>query len=213
MASSGSWRPLPSASAWRSSPSPSRLACRLTDGFLFAIGVTVALVPEGLLPTVTLSLAVGAQRMAARNALVRRLESVETLGSTTFICTDKTGTLTRNQMAVVDVWTPTGTATIEGQGYEPTGDRSRRSGAPGDTRRGRADVRALLQRAHLQGGRGEGRALDRARRPDGGGPRRVRSPPRGRRRRRRRGPSRAASRSRSIRAADGCRSCSTIACS
>ena len=91
------------------------------DGFLFAIGVTVALVPEGLLPTVTLSLAVGAQRMAARNALVRRLESVETLGSTTFICTDKTGTLTRNQMAVVEVWTPTGTATIEGQGYEPTG--------------------------------------------------------------------------------------------
>jgi len=91
------------------------------DGFLFAIGVTVALVPEGLLPTVTLSLAVGAKRMARRNALVRRLESVETLGSTTFICTDKTGTLTRNEMAVVEVWTPAGTATIEGQGYEPTG--------------------------------------------------------------------------------------------
>ena len=90
-------------------------------GFLFAIGVTVALVPEGLLPTVTLSLAVGAQRMARRNALVRRLESVETLGSTTFICTDKTGTLTRNEMAVVEVWTPFGVATIEGQGYEPTG--------------------------------------------------------------------------------------------
>ena len=90
-------------------------------GFLFAIGVTVALVPEGLLPTVTLSLAVGAQRMARRNALVRRLESVETLGSTTFICTDKTGTLTRNEMTVVAVWTPAGTATIEGRGYEPAG--------------------------------------------------------------------------------------------
>jgi high-affinity K+ transport system ATPase subunit B len=63
---------------------------QLADGFLFALGVTVALVPEGLLPTVTLSLAMGAQRMAARGALVRRLESVETLGSTTFICTDKT---------------------------------------------------------------------------------------------------------------------------
>ena len=91
------------------------------NGFLFAVGVTVALVPEGLLPTVTLSLARGAQRMAARNGLVRRLESVETLGSTTFICTDKTGTLTRNEMAVVRVWMPSGTATVTGSGYEPTG--------------------------------------------------------------------------------------------
>lgn len=89
------------------------------DALIFAIGVTVALVPEGLLPTVTLSLAIGAQRMAARNALVRRLESVETLGSTTFICTDKTGTLTCNQMNVVDVWTPNGSATIDGTGYGP----------------------------------------------------------------------------------------------
>ncbi len=91
-----------------------------SDGFLFAIGVTVALVPEGLLPTVTLSLAMGAQRMAGRHALVRRLESVETLGSTTFICTDKTGTLTHNEMAVVEVWTPAGTARIPGTGYDPT---------------------------------------------------------------------------------------------
>jgi calcium-translocating P-type ATPase len=92
------------------------------DGFLFGIGVTVALVPEGLLPTVTLSLARGAQRMAARNGLVRRLESVETLGSTTFICTDKTGTLTQNEMAVVEVWTPAGSARILGTGYEPHGE-------------------------------------------------------------------------------------------
>jgi calcium-translocating P-type ATPase len=90
-----------------------------SDGFLFAIGVTVALVPEGLLPTVTLSLAIGAQRMAARNALIRRLESVETLGSTTFICTDKTGTLTCNEMVVVEVWTPRGTGHIVGAGYGP----------------------------------------------------------------------------------------------
>ena len=93
---------------------------RLTDAFLFALGVTVALVPEGLLPTISLSLAIGAQRMAAHGALVRRLESVETLGSTTFICTDKTGTLTRNEMSVTEVWTPQGSATIQGTGYDPS---------------------------------------------------------------------------------------------
>ena len=93
---------------------------RPTDGFLFALGVTVALVPEGLLPTVTLSLAMGARKMAARGALVRRLESVETLGSTTFICTDKTGTLTQNEMSAVEAWTPEGRATFQGSGYDPT---------------------------------------------------------------------------------------------
>ena len=89
---------------------------------MFAIGITVALVPEGLLPTVTLSLAIGAQRMADQHALVRRLESVETLGSTTFICTDKTGTLTQNRMRIVEVWMPEGRVRRVGTGYEPVGE-------------------------------------------------------------------------------------------
>lgn len=96
------------------------LGMPVPDGFLFAVGVMVALVPEGLLPTVTLSLARGAQRMAHRDALVRRLDSVETMGSTTFICTDKTGTLTRNEMSVVEIWTPRGRASVIGHGYAPT---------------------------------------------------------------------------------------------
>lgn len=91
----------------------------LEDGFIFAIGVTVALVPEALLPTVTLSLAWGAEQMAKRQILVRNLEAVETLGSTTFICTDKTGTLTQNQMEVVEAWTPAGELSLTGEGYEP----------------------------------------------------------------------------------------------
>ena len=93
----------------------------VSDRFVFAIGVTVALVPEGLLPTVTLSLALATQRMAGRHALVRRLSSVETLGETTVICTDKTGTLTENEMTVQRVWTPGGSVDVEGAGYAPFG--------------------------------------------------------------------------------------------
>ncbi|MBC7292310.1 MAG: cation-transporting P-type ATPase [Actinotalea sp.] len=89
---------------------------------VFAIGVTVALVPEALLPTVTLSLAWGSEQMARRQVLVRSLDAVETLGSTTFVCTDKTGTLTRNEMTVVEVWTPAGTVTVAEPGYGPTAD-------------------------------------------------------------------------------------------
>ena len=74
----------------------------------FAIGLLVANVPEGLLPTITLALAVGVREMAHRGALVKRLSAVETLGSTSVICTDKTGTLTENRMHVTAVWTPDG---------------------------------------------------------------------------------------------------------
>jgi magnesium-transporting ATPase (P-type) len=98
------------------------LGMGLEERFVFAIGVTVANVPEGLLPTVTLSLALGTQRMAKRNALVRRLSAVETLGETTVICTDKTGTLTENQMTVERLWSPEhGWFDVEGAGYEPFG--------------------------------------------------------------------------------------------
>ncbi len=90
-----------------------------TEAFLFGVGVSVALVPEGLLPTVTLSLAHGAQLMAGQHALVRRLDGVETLGATTFICTDKTGTLTQNRMSVVEVVTPVGEVAVQGRGYDP----------------------------------------------------------------------------------------------
>ncbi|MEG4108982.1 cation-transporting P-type ATPase [Microcoleus sp. S13_C5] len=76
------------------------------ESFIFAIGIIVALVPEGLLPTVTLSLAIGVRRMARRNALVRRLSAVESLSATTVICTDKTGTLTKNEMTVRYLWLP-----------------------------------------------------------------------------------------------------------
>ena len=74
------------------------------ENFIFAIGIIVANVPEGLLPTLTLALAMGSQRMARRNALIRHLPSVETLGSATVICTDKTGTLTQNRMAVKRIY-------------------------------------------------------------------------------------------------------------
>lgn len=76
------------------------------ENFIFAIGIIMANVPEGLLPTVTLSLAMGSQRMARKKALIKTLTSVETLGSVTVICTDKTGTLTQNKMEVKKVWTP-----------------------------------------------------------------------------------------------------------
>ena len=94
----------------------------IQDGIIFAIGVTVALVPEALLPTVTLTLAWSAERMAGKQALVRTLDAVETLGATTFICTDKTGTLTMNKMTVVEAWTAGAQAHCEVPGYEPTAE-------------------------------------------------------------------------------------------
>jgi magnesium-transporting ATPase (P-type) len=86
----------------------------LTDAVIFAIGLLVANVPEGLLPTITLALAVGVRELARSGALVKRLSAVETLGSTSVICTDKTGTLTQNTMSAVLAWSPAdGEASLE----------------------------------------------------------------------------------------------------
>ncbi len=87
------------------------------DNFIFAIGITVALIPEGMLPTVTLCLAMASQRMAKRKALIKNLSSVETLGSVTVVCTDKTGTLTQNRMTASMVWTED--RVIEANAYNP----------------------------------------------------------------------------------------------
>lgn len=92
------------------------------ESFVFAIGIIVAFVPEGLLPTVTLALAIGVQRMARKNALVRRLSAVETLSATTVICTDKTGTLTKNEMTVRSLWIPGAEIEVTGVGYDPVGE-------------------------------------------------------------------------------------------
>ncbi len=87
----------------------------LPIAFIFAIGIIVANVPEGLLPTLTLSLAFGVRRMARRKALVKRLSAVETLGATTIVLTDKTGTLTENEMTVREIWTTDGLTEIAGK--------------------------------------------------------------------------------------------------
>jgi calcium-translocating P-type ATPase len=87
----------------------------LQDAVKFTIGLIVANVPEGLLPTITLALAVGVGDLARRGALVKRLSAVETLGSTTVICTDKTGTLTENRMGAVRIWTPVGEVDLEAE--------------------------------------------------------------------------------------------------
>ncbi|MBI1910545.1 MAG: HAD-IC family P-type ATPase [Deltaproteobacteria bacterium] len=92
------------------------------ESFIFAIGIIVANVPEGLLPTVSLSLAMGVQRMAAKKAIVKKLSAVETLGSATVICTDKTGTLTTNQMCVTTLFVNGRRIEITGSGYAPQGE-------------------------------------------------------------------------------------------
>jgi len=90
--------------------------------FLVAVSLAVAAVPEGLAAVVTITLALGMREMITRHALIRRLSSVETLGSTTVICSDKTGTLTQNQMTVTRMWVDGTTFEITGRGFEQTGE-------------------------------------------------------------------------------------------
>jgi len=121
----------------------------LAEVLMVAISQMVSMVPEGLPVAMTIALAVGMQRMAARGAIIRRLSAVETLGSTTIICSDKTGTLTRNQMTVVALWLPQGCElSVEGVGYSPEGDLMC-DGQPLPTSQPDPALQALLQAAVL----------------------------------------------------------------
>ena len=100
------------------------------ETFTAAIALAVGAIPEGLPAAVTITLAIGVARMAKRRAVIRRLPAVETLGSTTVICTDKTGTLTENQMTVQVIWTPAGRVEATGSGYGPAGSLCDVEGTP-----------------------------------------------------------------------------------
>ena len=124
------------------------------DILLMGVSLAVAAVPEGLPAILSLVLAIGVQQLAKRNAVMKSLHSVETLGSTSVICSDKTGTLTKNEMTLREMVTPSGTTTFEGTGYEPVGDVSATDGGALDEARRAVAAGALANNAQLSNSSG-----------------------------------------------------------
>ncbi len=117
----------------------------ITEAFIFGVGIIVAAVPEGLLPTVTLTLAMAVQRLAREGVIVKKLAMVETLAKVSVICSDKSGTLTQNQMTVREVWIAGHMRSLSGVGYEPGGDFHPSPESPG----ARRDLEDLMTAALL----------------------------------------------------------------
>ena len=128
--------------------SPISGAADVIDALLVGVSLAVAAVPEGLPAILSVVLALGVQRMASQRAIVKRLSSVETLGSASVVCTDKTGTLTRNEMTIVKVVTPSVEVDITGIGYEPVGE-VHIHGTPVDDPALRREVELVLEGGSL----------------------------------------------------------------